>query len=127
MRTEIQNSIILAQRQLSSRPLAVRILKALFLVKYYDSFKTTLRNIAVLTLNHLNVNPNAHEEEVKGALNLLEQQNYVERKGGDIYEFMTDIEKDIKQEIKNTEINFSDTTDLLSSLLFDGTIKETRL
>src|SRR5699024_12503284 len=31
------------------------------------------------------------------------------------------------QEIKNTEINFSDTTDLLSSLLFDGTIKETRL
>src|SRR5699024_6720551 len=32
MRTEIQNSIILAQRQLSSRPLAVRILKALFLV-----------------------------------------------------------------------------------------------
>src|SRR5699024_9736815 len=36
-------------------------------------------------------------------------------------------EKDIKQEIKNTEVNFSDTTDLLSSLLFDGTIKETRL
>ncbi|MCW9705232.1 BREX system P-loop protein BrxC [Fodinibius salsisoli] len=127
MRTEIQNSIILAERQLSNRPLAVRILKALFLVKYYDSFKTTIRNILVLTLNHLNVNPNTHEEEVKEALSLLEQQNYIERKGGDTYEFMTDIEKDIKQDIKNTEINSSDVTDLFSSLLFDGTIKETRL
>lgn len=127
MRTEVQNSIIVAERQLSNRPLAIRILKALFLVKYFDSFKTTVRNISVLMLNHLDINPAKHEDKVKEALNLLEQQNYIERKGGDIYEYMTDIEKDIKEEIKATDINSSQVTDLLGSLLFDGIIKETRL
>ena len=37
------------------------------------------------------------------ALNLLENQSYVQR-NGDIYEFLTDDEKDIEEEIKNTEL-----------------------
>src|SRR6056297_1281762 len=126
MRTEVQNSIIVAENQLSSNPLAIRILKALFLVKYYDSFKTTLRNVSVLLLNHLDTNPNAHQKDIEQSLNLLEQQNYVQRHG-DVYEFLTDVEKDIKEEIKSTQIDSTQVTDLFNNLLFDGIIKETRI
>src|SRR5690625_6602038 len=100
MRTEFQKSFIIAERNLSNQPFAVQILKTLFLVKYYDSFKSTVRNISVLLLNDLDVNPNDHQKKVEEALNLLEQQNYVQRHG-DIYEFLTDVEKDIQEEIKS--------------------------
>lgn len=126
LRTEVQNSIIVAERQLSSKPLALRILKALFLVKYYDSFKTTLRNISVLLLNSLDQNPNEHETQVEEALNLLEQQTYIQR-SGETYEYLTDPEKDIEEEIKATEIDPGEVTELLGTLLFDGIIKENRL
>ena len=126
MRTEIQNSIIVAERQLSGNPLAVRILKALFLVKYYDSFKTTLRNVSVLMLNNLDINPNTHQKEVEEALNLLEQQSYIQRKG-ETFEFLTDVEKDIEEEIKATDFESGQVTDLYSTLLFDGIIKDSRL
>src|SRR5690625_6549212 len=91
MRTEVQNSIIVAERNLSNHPFAVRILKTLFLVKYYDSFKSTVRNISVLLLNDLDVNPNDHKKKVEEELNLLEQQNYVQRHV-DILVFMNNIE-----------------------------------
>ncbi len=126
MRTEVQNSIIVAERNLSNHPFAVRILKTLFLVKYYDSFKSTVRNISVLLLNDLDVNPNDHQKKVEEALNLLEQQNYVQRHG-DIYEFLTDVEKDIQEEIKSTEIDSTQVTDLFNTLLFDGIVKDTRI
>ena len=126
MRTEVQNSIIVAEKNLSKNPFAIRILKSLFLVKYYDSFKSTLRNISVLLLNDLDVNPNEHQKKVEEALNLLEQQNYVQRHG-ELYEFLTNDEKDIQEEIKSTEINSAQVTELLNNLLFDGVIKDTRI
>ncbi|MEX0719828.1 MAG: BREX system P-loop protein BrxC [Balneolaceae bacterium] len=126
LRTEVQNSIIVAKKNLSNNPLAIRILKALFMVKYYDSFKSTIRNISVLLLNDLDANPNEHQKKIEEALNLLEQQNYVQRHG-DVYEFLTDVEKDIQEEIKATEIDSSQVTDLFNQLLFDGIIKDTRI
>ena len=44
LRGEIQQSIILAEKQLDDR-FAIKVLKALFLVKYFGNFKTTKRNI----------------------------------------------------------------------------------
>ena len=52
IRGEIQNAITLAEKSLGFKDdleqLAVRILKTLFLVKYYQNFKTTTRNISCL-------------------------------------------------------------------------------
>lgn len=126
LRTEVQNSIIVAERNLSTQPLAIRILKALFMVKYYDSFKSTIRNISVLMLNDLGEKPNQHLKQIENALNLLEQQNYVQRQG-DVYEFLTDVEKDIQEEIKSTQIDSSQVTQLFNDILFDGIIKDNRI
>ncbi|HEV7330929.1 MAG TPA: BREX system P-loop protein BrxC [Flavisolibacter sp.] len=117
---EIQNAVTLAERQLSN-DLAVRILKALFLVKYYDNFKTTKRNIAVLLMDSMDADLKAHEKAVEEALNLLEQQTYLQR-NGDIYEYLTDDEKDIEDEIKATDIDAGNITLFFGEVLFDEII-----
>ncbi len=122
---EIQNAVTLAERQLSNQ-LAIRVLKALFLVKYYDSFKTTKRNISVLLIDSMDVDLKEHEKAIEEALNLLEQQTYVHR-NGDIYEYLTDDEKDIEDEIKSTEIDPGQLTMFFNEVIFDEIIRDNRI
>ena len=126
LRSEIQNSILLATKQLSDHPLAIKVLKVLFLVKYYDNFKTTSRNISVLLLDSIKTNPVAHHEAIEVALNTLEQQTYIQRKG-DLYEYLTDTEKDVEDDIKNTSIDNTLVSQLLNELIFDGIIKDQKI
>src|SRR5690606_26914832 len=42
-------------------------------------------------------------------------------------EFLTDTEKDIEEEIKNTKIAETAVSQLLSELIFDGIIKDTKI
>lgn len=125
LRAESQNSILLAEKQLTDQ-LAIRVLKVLFLIKYYDSFKSTARNISVLLLDTLKTNSVNHLKAIEVALNLLEQQTYIQRKG-EIYEFLTNDEKDIEDEIKNTEIDNAQVGLLLNELVFDGVIKDQKI
>ena len=60
------------------------------------------------------------------ALSLLEQNTYIQR-NGELFEFLTDEEKDIEQEIKATEVDPSDVTKELETLLFDNVIKSRKL
>ena len=125
LRGEIQSSIILAERQLDNR-FAVRVLKALFLVKYYRNFKTTIRNISVLMIDEINGDLKIHEQKIEEALNVLELQSYVQR-NGDVYEFLTDDEKDVEEEIKETDIDEQAVTQLLKELLFDEIIRDNKI
>lgn len=123
LRTETQNSILLANSQLEHRnPLAVRILKVLFLVKYFDSFKATTHNIQVLLTNTVDVKMNEFKKQIEEALNLLEEETYIQRRG-DIYEYLTNEEKDIEEEIKDLRIEDTEISKYLSQVLFDGIIR----
>lgn len=43
---EAQNAILVANNNLrNTHPMAIRVLKVLFLIKYFDSFKATAMNI----------------------------------------------------------------------------------
>ncbi|WP_026451333.1 BREX system P-loop protein BrxC [Aequorivita capsosiphonis] len=125
LRGEIQQSIILAEKQLDDR-FAVKVLKALFLVKYFGNFKTTKRNISVLLIDDINVNLKDHEAKIDTALTILENQSYVQR-NGDIFEFLTDDEKDVEEEIKNTDIDEQAITQLLKEILFDEIIRDNKI
>lgn len=107
-------------------PYAVRVLKALFLVKYVKEFKASLRNISILMLEQFNEDIPTHQKRVESALNLLEQQTYIQR-NGDVYEYLTNEEKDIEQEIKNTEIESSDLVSELEKLIFEGVIRQRKI
>lgn len=120
------NSILLANNQLKHNPLAIRILKALFLVKYYDSFKVTQRDVMVLLLDDATVDLTKYTEQVEQALTLLEEQSYIQRKG-DFYEYLTDEEKDVEEEIKSTEIDPLATAKSINEYVFDGIIKDSKL
>lgn len=125
LKAMIQRSILLAENQLNE-PFAVQLLKALFLVKYVKGFKSTVRNLCVLMLEGFDHDLPVLRKKVEQALNLLEQQTYIQR-NGDTYEFLTDEEKDVEQEIKNTEVETSDVAAELESVIFDHVIKHKKI
>jgi len=125
LKAAIQSAIQVAEKNLGDE-FAVRLLKALFLVKYVKGFKATLRNLSVLMLDRFDQDIPALRKKIEAALNLLEQQTYIQR-NGDVYEYLTDEEKDIEQEIKNTEVESSDVVAELERLVFDHVIKQRKI
>lgn len=125
LKSAIQSAINNAERHLGDE-YAVRVLKALFLVKYVKEFKATLRNLSVLMLERFGEDLPAQRKKLEAALNLLEQQTYIQR-NADVYEYLTDEEKDIEEEIKNTEVEAADIVKELETLLFDGVIKQRKI
>jgi hypothetical protein len=121
LKAQIQRSIQLAERHLDNK-FAVQVLKALFLVKYIKEFKATKRNLTVLMLDEFNKNMEQLNKDLTEALNLLEQQTYIQR-NGDVFEFLTDEEKDVEEEIKNTDIETSAVDEHLYKIIFDSIIK----
>jgi len=116
----IQRSVNVAEQNLN-QPFAVRVLKALFLVKYVKEFKSTIRNVCVLMQHSFNIDQKDFQQKVEEALNLLEQQTYIQR-NGDVYQFLTETEKDIEQEIKATDVDNSDVEDELAKVVFEHII-----
>ena len=125
LKSNIQRAIIHAENHLDV-PFATRLLKTLFLVKYVKEFKPTLRNLCVLMLDGFNQDLPALGKRVEEALSLLEQQTCVQR-NGEFYEYLTDEEKDVEQEIKNTEVESSDVAAELEKIVFDHIIKHRKI
>ena len=125
LKSNIQRAIIQAETHLES-PFAIRLLKTLFLVKYVKEFKATVRNLCVLMLEGFDQELPTLRKCVEEALNLLEQQTYVQR-NGELYEYLTDEEKDVEDEIKNTEVESSDVAAELDRIVFDHVIKHRKI
>ena len=121
LKSQIQKAVIQAENNLND-PFAVRLLKALFLVKYVNDFKPTVRNLCVLMLDSFDTNLPALKKRVEEALNLLEHQTYIQR-NGEVYSYLTDEEKDVEQEIKNTEVESADVSGELEKIAFDHVLK----
>lgn len=125
LKSNIQRAILMAERNLNNS-FAIRLLKALFLVKYVKEFKSSPRNLCVLMLDRFNQDLPALHQQVEEALNLLEQQTYIQR-NGDLYEYLTDEEKDIEQEIKDTDVETTDVANELLKLAFDSVIRQNKI
>lgn len=120
-----QRSIITAEQNLDN-PLAVRLLKALFLVKYVDGFQATARNLTVLVYDRFGLDLPALSDEVKKALAELEAQTYIQR-NGNVYAYLTNEEQAIEEEIKNVEIDSSEVGARLNKILSADVIKTNKL
>lgn len=125
LKSAAQSSINVAERNLDN-PLAVRLLKALFLVKYVESFKATPRNLTVLVYDRFGLDLPALSEQVKAALALLETQTYIQRNGNS-YEYLTNEEQAIEAEIKNVDIDASDVSGRLFKILSGDVIKTNKI
>lgn len=124
-KSEDTHMISLAEKHIQNS-MAIRVLKTLFLVKYFKEFKITITDISALLIDSYDVNLKEHNKIVKESLNLLEDQNYIER-NGEIYEFLTDKEKDIQKEIKSMKIDTLDVNKFLKKIFFEQIIKENKI
>lgn len=118
-------NIATAQAQLPEGPVrdvAVRLLKALFLVKYVGDFSATPRNLTVLLYDHFGQDLTELNRQVSQALDLLEQQTYVQRNGS-TYEYLTNEEQDIENEIKSTDVDSDEISKLLAAVISQDVIR----
>ncbi|GLT15886.1 BREX system P-loop protein BrxC [Vibrio algivorus] len=125
LKTANQQAILRAELNLDNQ-FAIRLLKALFLVKYVKEFKPTLRNLCVLMHDSFSRNIPSLKLEVEGALNLLEKETYIQR-NGDLFEYLTDEEQDIEKAIKDTEIDSDVIASQLDKLIYDGVLKNRKI
>jgi len=125
LKTAIQQSILKAEKNLDNK-FAIRLLKALFLVKYVKEFKTTIRNLCILMHDSFERDISSLRIEIEEALNLLEKETYIQR-NGDFFEYLTDEEQDIEQEIKNTEVDNAAVAGELEKLIYDGVLKTRKI
>lgn len=119
-----QKQVLQAEQLLDERPIAIRLLKALFLVKYVEGFKATVRNLSVLVYDRFGLDLPALQEQVRDALAVLEQNTYIQRTG-DTYSYLTNEEQDIEKEIKSVEVDLSEVSDFFfTRLLHQGVMKQ---
>ena len=121
----IQSSVLRAENTLTNK-FALRVLKALFLVKYVKEFKPTVRNICILMQSNFNLSNTALTKDVEEALALLENETLIQR-NGDLFEYLTDEEQDVEAAIKNTEVDVQAVQNELEKLIFDSVIKNRKI
>lgn len=125
LKAQAQQQILVAERNLDNE-LAIRLLKALFLVKYVESFQATARNLTVLVYDRFGLDLPALAEDVKEALAELERQTYIQR-NGQVYEYLTNEEQVIEEEIKNVDIDASEVSSQLFKVLSVDVIKTNKI
>lgn len=131
LKSAAQSAILQAEKHLPDTGsdvtvLANRLLKALFLVKYVDTFKATPRNLTVLVYDRFGLDLNALGKQVQEALNLLETQSYVQR-NGNVYEYLTNEEQEIEKEIKSVDVDSSEVSGKLFKYLSSDILKTNKL
>lgn len=125
LKSSVQQSIQIAERNLDD-PFAVRVLKALFLVKYVKEFKPTVRNISVLLLSDFEVDQAGQRRKIEDALARLERETYIQR-NGEVYEFLTNEEKDVEAEIKDLDVDPTEISKELETLAFDTILRHRKI
>lgn len=131
LKSAAQSAILQAEKHLPDPTsdvsiLANRLLKALFLVKYVDTFKATPRNLTVLVYDRFGLDLKSLGTLVQEALNLLETQSYVQR-NGNIYEYLTNEEQEIEKEIKGVDIDASEVSSKLFKYLSSDILKTNKI
>ncbi len=125
LKSSVQQSIQIAERNLDD-PFAVSVLKALFLVKYVKEFKPTVRNISILLMSIFDADQVGQRRKIEEALALLERETYIQR-NGEVYEFLTNEEKDVEAEIKALEVDQTEISKELETLAFDTILKHRKI
>ncbi|NEH61390.1 BREX system P-loop protein BrxC [Rhizobium leguminosarum] len=125
LKSSVQQSIHIAKDNLDD-PYAFRVLKALFLVKYVKGFRATVRNISILLLSEFDVDQGEQRRSIEEALARLERETYIQR-NGDVYEFLTNEEKDVEAEIKALDVDPAESTKALEDLAFDTILRHRKI
>lgn len=127
LKSSVQQSIQIAEKEIQDiDPFAIRVLKALFLVKYVKEFKPTVRNISVLLLSKFDTDQTKQRRKIEEALSFLERNTLIQR-NGEVYEFLTNEEKDVEAEIKALNVDHSELSKEMETLVFDTILRHRKI
>lgn len=100
------------------QPWDLKLLRALFLIRYADAVKGTVDNLTTLCLDQIDADKLALKRQIAESLERLERQNLVNR-NGDLWFFLTNEERDVSQEIKSVEVSSAELSRLVAELVFE--------
>ncbi|WP_340266606.1 BREX system P-loop protein BrxC [Sphingobium mellinum] len=126
LKSSVQQSIHLAEANHRGEDFALRVLKVLFLVKYVKEFKPTARNISILMLSRFEADQTEQRRNIEEALSLLERQTLIQR-NGEVYEFLTNEEKDVEAEIKAIAVDTAEIERRLDELAFSAILRHGKI
>jgi hypothetical protein len=106
--------------------LEVKILKILFMVKYVKEFNPNIDNITTLLVNSVDCDISDLKKQVTQSLAILIENVFIQ-KIGDIYEYLTDVEKDIENEIKAISIEQREVTAELIKWVYDDILRTNKV
>jgi hypothetical protein len=116
--SSVKRAIDQASENPALEPWDIKLLRALFLIRYADAVKATVDNLATLCLDRVDADKLALKRQIQESLARLERQNLVSR-NGDLWFFLTNEERDVSQEIKSVDISSAEVSRLVSELVFD--------
>lgn len=100
-------------------PYDVKLLKAMFLIRYIpDILKPNVDNLATLCVDQIDADKLALKRKIQESLTRLEHQRLVSR-NGDLWYFLTNEERDVAREIGHVEVSAAEKARFLGELIFD--------
>jgi len=106
-------------------PFDSTILKVLFLIRYIEELPGSVDNLVTLCVREIDADKLALRKTIEASLARLEGQTLIAR-NGDLYLFLTNEERDIGCEIKNTTVPSGADARELGKLLFEDLLRDVR-
>ncbi|MCK4303758.1 MAG: BREX system P-loop protein BrxC [Candidatus Eisenbacteria sp.] len=101
------------------------VLKVLFLIRYIDELPGSVDNLVTLCVNEIDTDKLALRKTIEASLSRLEGETLIAR-NGELYFFLTNEERDIGREIKNTAVPSGAEARELGKLLFEDILGDVR-
>ena len=123
--TAIKSTIDQARDNSSLEPLDSEVLQVLFLIRYIEEVPGSVDNLATLFVDKIDTDKLALRMKLEASLARLEAETLIAR-NGDLYFFLTNEERDIGREIKNTAIPSGAEERELGKLIFEDILGDIR-
>ena len=119
--TSVKNTIIQGCGKKAIKKFDGNILKTLFLLRYVKTVSSTLENLVTLTVDQIDADKIILKKKIEDSLMRLEREVLISR-NDNLYIFLTNEEVEIQNEIKRTQVEYSEQTSKLAKIMLGDVI-----
>lgn len=123
--TSVRRTIDQAQEKPTLNQFDIFVLQTLFMIRYVQEVKGNVDNLVTLCIEQIDEDRFALKKKIEEALQKLEKETLIGRSGEDFF-FLTNEERDISREIKNTDLEFGEENRQLGNIIFEDIYKGDR-
>lgn len=123
--TAVKRTIEQASENLALQEFDITLLKVLFLIRYIDELPGNVDNLVTLCVDEIDADKLVLRKVIEASLLRLEGETLIAR-NGDLYFFLTNEERDIGREIKNSPVPSGAEERELGKLLFEDILGDVR-